>query len=189
MRATVNRVVLALVGLALVLAGAAVLCSATGLLRRPYTGRDDVLLSGGDRSRYEDSSWWWPVVIGVLALLVLGALWWLLAQVRDRRLRRLAVDADDDGVALLRGRALEEIIAADAEQLHGVDHATTALMGTPTAPRARLQLALSPHAVPGDVLAGLDSAVLDRARVSAGLPRLPAEARLRAVSHRAARVS
>ncbi|MFE0630168.1 alkaline shock response membrane anchor protein AmaP [Streptomyces sp. NPDC058864] len=189
MRALVNRFVLALTGLVLVLVGAVVLCSATGLLHRPYTGRDDVLLSEGDRTRYEDSSWWWPVVIGVLALLVLCALWWLLAQVRDRRLRRLAVDADDDGVALLRGRALEEVIAADAEQLHGVDHATTALTGTPTAPRARLQLALSPDAVPGDVLDGLDSAVLDRARVSAGLPLLPAEARLRAVSHRAARVS
>ncbi|MGI5249584.1 alkaline shock response membrane anchor protein AmaP [Actinacidiphila glaucinigra] len=189
MRATVNRVVLVLTGLVLVLAGAVVLCSATGLLHHPYTGRDDVLLSAGDRTRYEDTSWWWPVVIGVLTLVVLCALWWLLAQVRDRRLRRLAVDADDDGTALLRGRALEEIIAADAEQLPGVDHATTALMGTPTAPRARLQLALSPNAVPGDVLAELDSAVLDRARVSTGLPLLPAEARLRAVSHRAARVS
>ncbi|MFF7216435.1 alkaline shock response membrane anchor protein AmaP [Streptomyces sp. NPDC008238] len=189
MRATVNRVVLALTGLLLVLGGAVVLCSATGLLHRPYTGRDDVLLSEGDRTRYEGTSWWWPVVIGVLALGLLCALWWLLAQVRDRRLRRLAVDADEDGLVLLRGRALEEIIAADAEQLHGVEHATTALMGTPTAPRARLQLALSPHAVPGDVLAALDSAVLDSARVSAGLPLLPAEARLRAVSHRAARVT
>ncbi|MDX3238130.1 alkaline shock response membrane anchor protein AmaP [Streptomyces sp. ME03-5709C] len=189
MRAVVNRVVLALIGLVLVLLGAVALCSVTGLLRRPYTGRDDVLLSEGDRARYGGTAWWWPVVIGVLTLIVLCALWWLLAQVRDRGPRRLAVDADDDGAALLRGRALEEVIAADAEQLHGVDHATTALMGTPAAPRVRLQLALSPDAVPGDVLAGLDSAVLDRARVSAGLPALPAEVRLRAVGHRAARVS
>jgi hypothetical protein len=188
-RATVNRVVLALVGLALLLVGVVVLCGATGLLHRPYTGRDDVLLSDADRTRYEGASWWWPAVIAVLAVLVLCALWWLLAQVRDRRLRRLTVDADDDGMAVLRGRALEEIIAADAGQLHGVDHATTALTGTPTAPRARLLLALAPQAVPGEVLAELDSAVLDRARVSAGLPLLPAEARLRAVSHRAARVT
>ncbi|MEU4093102.1 alkaline shock response membrane anchor protein AmaP [Streptomyces sp. NPDC026673] len=189
MRAAVNRVVLALVGLALVLAGGVVLCSATGVLHRPYTGRNDVLLGDADRTRYEGASWWWPTVVAVLALIVLCALWWLLAQVRDRRLRRLAVDADDDGVTVLRGRALEQIIAADAGQLHGVDHATTALVGTPTAPRARLQLALSPYAAPGDVLAELDSTVLDRARVSAGLPLLPAEARLRAVSHRAARVT
>ncbi|WP_431948611.1 alkaline shock response membrane anchor protein AmaP [Actinacidiphila sp. bgisy167] len=189
MRAAVNRVVLALAGLALLLVGAVVLSCATGLLRRPYSGPDDVLLSKDDRTRYADASWWWPVVLAVLALSVLCALWWLLAQVRDRTLRRVAVDADDDGVALLRGRALEEVVAADAEQLPGVDCATTLVTGTPTAPRVRLELALSPNAVPVDVLTGLDAAVLERARAGAGLPPLPAEVRLRAVTHRAARVS
>ncbi|MEU6345566.1 alkaline shock response membrane anchor protein AmaP [Streptomyces sp. NPDC046977] len=188
-RSTVNRVLLALVGLALLLGGAFVLCAGTGLLDRPWTGPRDVLLAPGDRTRYTGASWWWPAVLTALALIVLGALWWLLAQPRERRLRRFTVDADDGGGTVLRGRALEEVIAADAAELPGVDHAAATLAGTPTAPTARLLLALAPHAVPGTVLAELDGAVLRRACTSAGLPALPAEARLRAVSHRATRVT
>lgn len=188
-RSTVNRVLLALAGLVLLLAGVTVLGAGAGLLDRPWTGPHDVLLAAGDRARYAGTSWWWPVVLTALSLIVLAALWWLLAQPRERRLRRLAVDADDEGGAVLRGRALEEVIAADAAELPGVDHAVATIAGTPTAPTARLLLALAPHAVPGAVLAELDGAVLRRARTSAGLPALPAEARLRAVSHRATRVS
>ncbi|MDX6354379.1 MAG: hypothetical protein QOF98_1282, partial [Streptomyces sp.] len=54
---------------------------------------------------------------------------------------------------------------------------------------ARLVLGLAPHATPKEVVEGLDSEVLARARTSAGLAELPAEARLRAVRHRASRVS
>ncbi|THA41268.1 alkaline shock response membrane anchor protein AmaP, partial [Streptomyces sp. A1136] len=48
---------------------------------------------------------------------------------------------------------------------------------------------LEPHAQPAGALARLSGEVLAHARDSAGLAELPAEVRLRAVKHRARRVS
>jgi hypothetical protein len=120
---------------------------------------------------------------------VLAALWWLLAQARTRRLRQIRVADSDGQVAVLRGRALENMLAADSEGYDGVEWAGAALAGKRDAPQARLVLGLAPHATPDEVATGLDAAVLQRARTSVGLDALPAEARLRAVKHRAARVT
>ena len=129
------------------------------------------------------------MVIAALAVLVLVALWWLLAQLRTRRLRQIRVDSGDGQGALLRGRALENVLTSESEAYDGVEWAAARLTGKRGDPHARLVLGLDPHANPQEVVAGLDAAVLERARTSAGLDALPAEARLRAVSHRAARVS
>ena len=71
-----NRVVLGLIGLVLVAVGlgAVALWLRDGVAARwPYTGRDDVLLSEGEPGPVRRHDWWWPVVIGVLALIVLCA--------------------------------------------------------------------------------------------------------------------
>ena len=187
MRTVANRLLLGLTGLVLLAVGLAVLSG--GLGHWPYDSPHDVLLSAAARRRYRGESWWWPTVIAVLGGVVLGALWWLLAQLRDRRVRQIGVDSGDGQGVVLRGRALEDIIAAETEGLPGVAHAHVALIAPGDAPTARLILALAPHADPGAILTNLDGHVLERARTSADLSDLPAEARLRAVSHRAARVS
>lgn len=190
----VNRVLLGLTALVLLGTGLLVLVPALKLPRRwgfafpegwPYTGPDDVLLTDGARARYREEWWWWPVVIGVLAAVLLVALWWLLAQLRSHRLRQARME---EGV-LLRGRALAEVIAAEAADLPGVSKAYVQLTGRPDAPAARIVLALAPHVEPVAVLAELHGTVLARAARSAGLPELPVEVRLRAVSHPASRVS
>lgn len=193
-RVRLNRVLLGLTGLILFGTGLLVLVPALDLPRRwgftmpdgwPYTTPDDVLLSDSARTRYRDDDWWWPVVIAALAVIVLIALWWLLAQLRSHRLRQTRVV---DGV-LLRGRALEDVVTAEAEDLDGVARAHVSLTGSPDAPTARIVLALAPHARPRATLAALHGTVLARAARSAGLAQLPAEVRLRAVSHRASRVT
>ncbi|MDJ0344833.1 alkaline shock response membrane anchor protein AmaP [Streptomyces sp. H10-C2] len=198
MRATLNRILLALVGLILLIAGLAVLVGSLDLQRRwgftlpswwPFTGPKDVLLTARDRTRYRGDGWWWPTVLGVLGAVVLAALWWLLAQSRSHRLRQLRIDSGDGQGAVLRGRALEDVLVAETQELDGVDRADAILTGTRTAPRARLTLGLAPHAAPDSVISRLDTDILQRAGASAGLPHLPAEARLRAVKHRATRVS
>lgn len=198
MRTTLNRVLLALTGLVLLVVGLSVLVGSLDLQRHwnftmpgwwPFTGPKDVLLTAHDRTRYRSHGWWWPVVIAALGVLVLVALWWLLAQARTRRMRQLRVDSGDGQGAVLRGRALESVLTAESEAYDGVVWANAALIGKRGAPQARLVLGLAPHATPEEVVAGLDAAVLERARGSAGLAALPAEARLRAVRHRAARVS
>ncbi|MFE1956314.1 MULTISPECIES: alkaline shock response membrane anchor protein AmaP [Streptomyces] len=189
---TVNRIVLGLLGLVLLLGGGSVL--AVGLGVKPpswwiHSGSDDVLLSVADRDRWRDEGWWWPTVIAVLGVVVLLALWWLVAQLRRRRLTEVLVDTGDGEGALLRGRAMEQVLCGAAEALEGVDHAGVMLTGRRNAPRARVRLRLEPHAGPGEALRVLSEEAVGQARESAGLDSLPAEVRLRAVKHRAERVS
>lgn len=188
----VNRVLLGIVGLALLVLGGSVL--AVGLGVRPpswwiHDGRHDVLLSSAERTRWRDHGWWWPTVIGVLAVLVLLALWWLSAVLRRRRLAEVLVDTGDGEGALLRGRALEGVLAAEAGRLDGVERAQVQLTGRRSAPGTRVQLLLEPHIDPGHALHLLTTETLAHARDSAGLAALPAEVRLRGVRHRAERVS
>ncbi len=133
----VNRVLLALAGLVLVVLGGSVLAAAAGLSVPswwPWSGPSDVLLTTADRQRWRDEGWWWPVVIAVLGVIVLLALWWLIAQFRRARLAEVAVDTGDGDEAVLRGRALEGVLEADAASQDGVDRARVSLTGRRTAP-------------------------------------------------------
>ncbi|MBM7054347.1 alkaline shock response membrane anchor protein AmaP [Streptomyces sp. RHZ10] len=192
MRSTVNRVLLALAGLVLVVVGGAVLAAGLGASVPswwPWDGKNDVLLSAADRHRWRDEGWWWPTVIAVLAVLVVLALWWFLAQLRRGRLAEVLVDSGDGEGAQLRGRALEGVLAGEAGELDGVARAQAMLTGRRTAPRARLRLRMEPHAAPLGTLNAVADGALTHARDSAGLDELPAEVRLKAVKHRAERVS
>ncbi|MFJ9816534.1 alkaline shock response membrane anchor protein AmaP [Streptomyces sp. NPDC101151] len=191
-RGRVNRVLLGLVGLLLLAVGGAVL--AVGLGAPPphrwiHSGPHDVLLSRAERTHWRDAGWWWPAVIAALALLVLLALWWLTAILRRRRLTEVLVDTGDGEGALLRGRSLESALTADAARRPGVAHIETLLTGRRTAPAVRARLRLEPEADPGTALTDFTAQALTHARESAGLASLPAEVRLRAVKHRAERVS
>lgn len=189
---TVNRVLLGLAGLVLVCVGGGVLAAALGLSVPswwPWYGKRDVLLSDADRDRWRSEGWWWPVVIAVLAVLVVLALWWLLAQLCRARLAEVLVDSGDGEGALLRGRALEGVLAQEAGALDGVARAQVVLTGRRSEPQARIRLLMEPHAAPDEALGRLTDEALAHARDSAGLAKLPAEVRLKAVKHRAERVS
>ncbi|WLW56071.1 alkaline shock response membrane anchor protein AmaP [Streptomyces sp. YU58] len=189
---TVNRVLLGLVGLVLFVLGGSVLAVGLGAPAPSWwihDGRHDVLLSDGERTRWRDAGWWWPTVLAVLAVLVLLALWWLTAVLRRRRLSEVLVDTGDGEGALLRGRALENVLAGEAARSDGVDHAHAHLTGRSSAPEARVRLHLEPHVDPAAALHDLTARALTHARESAGLASLPAEVRLNGVKHRAERVS
>jgi hypothetical protein len=116
-------------------------------------------------------------------------LWWLLAQLRTRRLGEVLVDSGDGAGALLRGRALEEALGTEAASLDGVDRAQVRLTGRRTAPQARLAVSLGPAAAPAEALHRLTAEALAHARGSAGLARFPAEIRFRATRHGPQRVT
>ncbi|MEU2293990.1 alkaline shock response membrane anchor protein AmaP [Streptomyces bacillaris] len=192
MRPTVNRILLALAGLVLIVVGGAVLAAGLGAAVPswwPWDGKADVLLSAADRGRWRDGGWWWPTVIAVLAVLVVLALWWFLAQLRRGRLAEVLVDSGDGEGAQVRGRALEGVLAEEAGEVDGVARAQASLTGRRTAPRARVRLLMEPHAAPARALNAVADGALAHARESAGLDELPAEVRLKAVKHRAERVS
>lgn len=196
---TVNRVLLGLAGLVLLALGLAALAGGLNLPRRqgvdmpgwwPWATPGEVLLSDHDRTNWRAEGWWWPAVFVVLGVVLVLLLWWLLAQGRRRRLSEVLVDSGDGAGALLRSRALENAVAAEAESMKGVGRARVTLCGRKrTQPQARVGLLLEAHAEPGAAVAGLRNEALEHARVSAGLDRLPAEVRLRCVRHRAERVN
>jgi hypothetical protein len=188
----VNRVLLGVVGLALVAVGGSVLAVGLGAPAPSWwihDDRHDVLLSDAERTRWRGDGWWWPTVIAVLAVLVLLALWWLTAVVRRRRLAEVLVDTGDGEGALLRGRALEGVLAGEAAESEGVHRAHVHLRGRRSAPEAQVRLLLEPHVDPGTALSDVTAQALAHARDSAGLASLPTEVRLRGVKHRAERVS
>ncbi|MBV7695187.1 alkaline shock response membrane anchor protein AmaP [Streptomyces sp. TRM70350] len=188
----VNRVLLGVAGLVLLVLGGAVLAVGLGVEAPPWwihDSRTDVLLSDAERTRWQDTGWWWPAVLAALAVLVLLALWWLVAVLRRRRLAEVLVDTGDGEGALLRGSALEGVLATEATALEGVARAHVHLRGRRTAPAARARLLLEPHVDPGEALHHLTDRALAHARTSAGLASLPAEVRLKGARHRAERVT
>ncbi|QIQ07185.1 alkaline shock response membrane anchor protein AmaP [Streptomyces liangshanensis] len=188
----VNRVLLGLIGLVLLLAGGVVVAQGQDWAVPgwwPYSGPHDVLLTRHNRQRYRDDGWWWPVVIAALAVIVVVTLCWALAQFRRARLAEILIDSGDGEGALLRGRALEGVLESEARSLDGVARARARLTGRRTAPAARVQLLLEPHADPGGAMDRLTGEALAHARGSAGLEALPAEVRLRAAKHRPERVN
>ena len=195
----VNRVLTGLAGLVLLLLGLVVLAGGLDLPSRwnvslpsgwPWAAPGDVLLTDADRTKWRGEGWWWPVVIAALAVLVVLTLWWLLAQVRRKRLGEVLVESGDGEGALLRGRALEDVLAAEAESLPGVERARVMLLGRRrTSPGVRIGLTLAAHAEPGPELVRLRAEAVEHARASAGLEELPAEVRLRSARHRAERVT
>lgn len=201
-----NRLLLGLLGLGLLVLGLSALLAAADLPRRwgfgmpsgwTWSNPDEVLLTAGDRTQWRGEGWWWPVVFAVLGLLVLLALWWVLAQLRRQRAGEFTVAGTDgmDGTdeegpdAVLRARALEEVMAAEARALPGVAKARATLAGRQSAPKVRVGLLMDETAVPDDVVHRLHTEVLEHARDSAGFGELPAEVRLRSVRHGASRVS
>ncbi|MFG3660640.1 alkaline shock response membrane anchor protein AmaP [Streptomyces sp. NPDC047706] len=189
---TVNRVLLGVAGVVLLVLGGAVLAVGLGVQAPSWwihAGPDDVLLADPERTRWRDAGWWWPAVLAALAVLVLLALWWLVAVVRRRRLAVVLVDTGDGEGALLRGRALEDVLSCEASALEGVSRAHVRLRGRRTAPEARARLLLEPDVGPGEALNHLTTRALAHARNSAGLASLPARVRLKGARHRAGRVS
>ncbi|WP_405009768.1 alkaline shock response membrane anchor protein AmaP [Kitasatospora sp. NBC_01539] len=189
----VNRVLLALTGLVLLGAGLLVLTGGLDLYRRldltppdgwPYTTPGSVLLTDAQRTRWTGEGWWWPTVIAALAVLFLLALWWLLAQLRQRRPGRLPVGTPPVAGVRLHGHALAQALAEDCARLPGVKSAGARLAGPAGNPRAHITLTLDPHTSPHAVTAALADGPLHRARRSTGRQDLTTRAVLRVASHR-----
>ncbi|CAL9387127.1 hypothetical protein SUDANB58_01178 [Streptomyces sp. enrichment culture] len=190
-RTTVNRVLLGAVGLVLTVLGGSVLAVGLGAPAPSWwihDGRRDVLLGDAERTRWREADWWWPVVLAALAVLLLLALWWLASVLRRHRLDEVLVDTGDGEGAVLRARALEGALAAEAGRPDGVERAHVRLTGRRGAPRSRVRLLLAPHLDPESALRDFTTGPLAHAREAVGLASLPTEVRLKGVRHRAERV-
>ncbi|MGF1426268.1 alkaline shock response membrane anchor protein AmaP [Kitasatospora sp. LaBMicrA B282] len=162
-RATVNRLLIGLIGLLLVLGALLVLAGGFDLYRHlgvtppggwPLTRPGQPLLSSASRTRWHDHGWWWPVVVAGLSVVVLLALWWLLAQLRRPAPAELELPpVGPPGLRLrLRGAALAEAVQGAALRLPQVTAGRVRLVGRGHRLTLRAQLLLEPGAAVGPVV-------------------------------------
>ncbi|MFF4383377.1 alkaline shock response membrane anchor protein AmaP [Kitasatospora sp. NPDC001547] len=189
-RTVVNRVLLGVVGAVLLAAGVLVLAGGLDLYRRlgvhpphwwPLTSPDQPVVSGRSRGRWVASAWWWPTVIGGLAVLVAGTAWWLVAQLRRTGLSSIAVPTPGVGGLRLRvgARALEEAMEDRTVELPEVERAGVRLVRASGHPRLRGAVRLWPGGDPAALVEHFEDGPRADACESLRLAELPAELRIR----------
>lgn len=132
-----NRIGLTLLGLALLLAGAALLAQSHGLFGRHNSTQ---AIYPPAAQRYVHShSWIWAAVAAAAIIIGLLCLRWLLVQTRRDRLRRARLDHDRTrergaGRTVLLSAALSDVIDDDLTAVPGVRSAAGQLAGSPDHP-------------------------------------------------------
>ncbi|WP_163512346.1 alkaline shock response membrane anchor protein AmaP [Fodinicola acaciae] len=150
----VNRIVLGLLGLALLGGGG------FGL----FLGfrRSDVLATGLPRG-----VWLWPSVAGVAVVLALLGLWWALAQLRTDRVSRLELAVDPAaGSTTLLSRALLDAVGNEIADYPGVWRATARLAGRPSRPLLVVRVTVEPGADLGAVRHRVEAEAIAHARAA-----------------------
>jgi hypothetical protein len=176
-RATVNRLLLGLVGLVLALGALLVLAGGLNLYRQlgvrppswwPLTSPTQPVLSTASRTRWRDRGWWWPAVVAGLAALALLSLGWLVAQLRRPAPAELELPTPDvPGLRLrLRGAALAEAIQGAALKQPQVTAARARLVGRGKRLKLRVLLLLEPGARVVEVVRDFRSGPLAHAAVA-----------------------
>ncbi|MFD8701778.1 alkaline shock response membrane anchor protein AmaP [Kitasatospora sp. NPDC059648] len=189
-RSVVNRVLLGLLGAVLLGVGVLVLAGGLDLYRRlgvdppgwwPLTSPDQPVVSTRSRERWVGTSWWWPTVIGGLSVLVLGAGWWLVAQLRRTGLPGIEVLTPGAGGLRLKvsARALEEALEQGTAVLPEVERAGVRLVRAAGRPRLRGAVRLTPGGDPVGLVEHFEDGPRTDAVRSLGLAELPAELRIR----------
>lgn len=171
-----NRVVLALLGLLLVAAGALGLALALGTFGAGR--RDASVLPGSVRSYPGDHPWFWWAVAGGCLLVALLALRWLLAQFHTDRTSRIDRTTDArTGYTIVHAGAINEAAAEDARTIGGVINASAHVSHDP--PRLQLQVDLADYADLTVVRDQLESGTVEHVREAMGDETFPVDIELR----------
>lgn len=155
-----NRIALLLIGLALLLGGAAGLLRGLnvwpGWLGPPHA----LIIDKATRQWVADQPWFWPTVAAVSVLVFLLALWWLAAQGQSRTLGRVALEPDARrGATYLPARAVTSAIENDLAASPHVRNSTAALTGSAASPRLALSVTIAADADPAEAVGRIGQAV------------------------------
>lgn len=132
-----NRAILFLLGLVLLLLGAAVVVTAVGALSQLFGGWDQAPAPGDSLGAADALPAWLPgAVLAASAVLVLFGLWWIVTAVpRTDRAGEFQLHTDGrDGVTRLNTTVLQRAIGESAQAVPGVVSSTVRLEGTAKAP-------------------------------------------------------
>lgn len=132
-----NRALLFLLGLVLLVLGAAVVATAAGLLSQLFGQWDQAPAPGDSLGSADALPAWLPgAVLAASAVLVLLGLWWIVTAVpRTDRAGEFQLHTDGrDGVTRLNTTVLQRAIGESAERVPGVVSTTVRLEGTAKSP-------------------------------------------------------
>lgn len=146
-----NRAALLLIGLILLLAGAAGLAAGFGAFGSSF--RTQRLLPPATRDYVSaNRSWFWPVVAVAGVVLALLALRWLAIQLRSNRIGEIELVRDRrTGNTTVASRALCDALAGEIEDYPGVEAANALLIGSPQHPSLLVRVRLDGRAEISDV--------------------------------------
>lgn len=171
-----NRIGLVVLGLILLVAGAAALACGLGLFGA--NAARTPLLPGSVSTFAGSTSWFWPAVAAGGVVMGAVGLGWLLAQFRLDRLDRMRLESGPSGVTEIGGRQAGETLAGQVSAYEGVRRARASLRGKPDAPSLDLRVTSQDPTHPDALITRLHDEALPDLRTALGLERLPALIRL-----------
>ena len=175
-----NRTGHALLGLPLLLTGAAVLARSAGLYGGPATAP---IYPAAAQRYIHDHDWIWPAVAAAAIIIGLACLRWLIIQPRRDLLRRVRLDSDHHdqagaGRTILPADAVTDLISSDLEAQRGVQRASAALSGHPDQPELWLTVTAAADINLARLRDHLTSELLPNLRTSLAQPDLAAYLRI-----------
>lgn len=173
-----NRSVLALIGLVLLLAGAAGTAAGTGLFGNSFKKTN--VIDQDYRDWVASHDWFWLAVAAGSILIALLALRWLLAQASTDRLSHLDLESDRSaGRTVLSGGAVTDAVAGEIEGYRGISGASAHLLGTRGTPTLLIHATLDGRGDPAELRRRIQTDAIAHARQSLDKPDLPVRLELR----------
>lgn len=172
-----NRIGLGLLGLALLLAGAALATVSLGVFGH-HNAAQPIYPPPAQRYIHQHS-WIWSLVAAAAVIIGLLCLRWLIVQPRRDTLRRIRIDSDRTsepgaGRTLLLSAAVADLVEDELASQSGVRRVSTALSGSPDQPEIWITLVADPRADLSHLRDHLSERTLPSIRSALGQPQLAA---------------
>ncbi|CAN5627716.1 hypothetical protein BH24ACT13_BH24ACT13_07350 [soil metagenome] len=167
-----NRVGLLLLGLLLLLAGAAAIATGLGLFGSRVA--DQPVVTSSITNFLSDYGVWVAIaliIIGVILALI--GLRWLVSQLRVERLGEIQLEPDHSrGVTTMSPRVLTDALCAEVQGIRGVDSASAHMGRHPDDPELNLTVGVNKGADVAAVRREVEGTALAHAREALGRDRL-----------------
>jgi hypothetical protein len=170
----INRVILALFGLLVLVAGAAGMAASTGVFGAAFSRRT---LLANRASSYigHHGGWLWPAVAGACLLIALACLRWILTLIAstDRAGDITIPGGTDQGTTILQPAALTDALTREVGAYHGVEAAKGRVIGDGRDPEIVLVVNPAPSADLHALHRRIETEAIAHARQALGRPSLP----------------
>jgi len=169
-----NRLVLALFGLLVLVAGAGGMSASIGVFGAAFS-RQTLFDNRASGFIGHHGGWLWPAVAGACLLLALACLRWILVLLASTdRVGDITIPGDtDQGTTILQPAAITDALTREVSAYHGVDMAKGRVIGDGGDPEIVLIVTPSPSADLHALHRRIGAEALAHARRALGKPSLP----------------